>query len=300
MSIDFNRMAVFVAVVDHGSFTAAAQALGMTKSMVSQHVRRLETSLGVTLMQRTTRSMSLTEAGELYHATASHLLREAEHIHAKLQNLKRAPSGVLRITAPLDFAATALIPLATEFMRRYPRVEVDLVTSDEVLDMIEQRLDLAIRIGWLSDSSQHAIKLGVFDEIACSSPAYLARVRVPEVPADLSDMAWVALTALPNPHRWTFLDGRGDEHTVQTRGRIAANHGAAVRAFLLAGAGVGVLPDYRAKEDLQAGRLVRVLPNYTLRQGGIFAVVPSRRHAPAKVSEFLRFLKAELREPARQ
>jgi DNA-binding transcriptional LysR family regulator len=300
MGIDLNRMAVFVAVVEHRSFTAAARALGMTKSTVSQHVRQLETSIGVTLMQRTTRSMSLTEAGQLYYDTASRILREAEHMHSQLQHIKRAPSGVLRVTAPLDFAACALIPLATEFMRRYPRVEVDLVAEGQILDMVERRLDLSIRVGWLGDSSHHATTLGAFDQVACASPAYLARVRPPETPADLAGLEWVSLSALSSPRRWTFRDEHGGEQTVQMSGRAVANDGTAVRAFLLAGAGVSVLPDYQVKDDLHAERLVRVLPAYTLPKGGIFAVVPSRRNAPAKVSEFTRFLKAELGEHARR
>ncbi|WP_437333355.1 LysR family transcriptional regulator [Sorangium sp. So ce394] len=300
MGVDLNRMAVFVAVVEHRSFTAAAQALGMTKSMVSQHVRQLETSLGVTLLQRTTRSMSLTEAGEIYHATASRVLRDAEQVHAQLQSFKRAPSGVLRVTAPLDLAVTTLVPAATEFMRRYPRVQIDLVTSDEILDMVEQRLDMAIRVGWLADSSRHAVPLGGFAQLLCGSPAYLARAPAPVVPADLANLDWVAHAALPSPNRCTFRDAQGNEQTVSMRRRVVANHGVAVRAFVLAGAGIGSLPDYQAREDLQAGRLVRVLPSHTLPQGGIFAVVPSRRDAPAKVSEFLRFLKAELGDRARR
>lgn len=299
MSIDLNRMAVFVAVVDQGSFTAAAQALGMTKSRVSQHVRQLETGVGVALMQRTTRSMSLTEAGQLYYETASRILREAEHMYSQLQNIKRAPAGVLRVTAPLDFATCTLIPLATEFMRRYPRVGVELVAGDEILDLVAQRLDLAIRVGWLEDSSQHATTLGRVEQFACASPAYLAQTRAPETPADLADLDWVSLMALSNPRRWTFRDEHGGEQTVQMRGRVAVNHTAALRAFLLAGAGVSVMPEYHVKDDLRAGRLVQVLPRYTLPKGGIFAVVPSRRHVPAKVSEFTRFLKAELSEPAK-
>ena len=293
-------MAVFVAVVDHRSFTAAAQALDMTRSMVSQHVRHLETSIGVTLMQRTTRSMSLTEAGQVYYDTASRILREAEEMQSRLQHAKRAPSGLLRVTAPLDFATSTLIALAAEFMRRYPRVEIDLITDDRILDMVEQRLDLAVRVGSLGDSSHYATALGSFERVLCASPAYLARVRVPETPAELADLELVALSALASPHRWTFRDERGEEQTVKMRGRVTASHSAAVRAFLLVGAGVGVMPDYEVKEYLQAGRLVRVLPRYTLPTGGIFAVVPSRRNAPAKVSEFTRFLKSELGGPARR
>ncbi|EYF04509.1 LysR family transcriptional regulator [Chondromyces apiculatus] len=296
--VDLNRMAVFVAVAEAGSFTEAGRTLGLTKSMVSQHVRRLEEDLGVTLMQRTTRRLSLTQAGEVYLQSATSILAQAREVHARIQQLRRAPSGLLRITASFDLTLDLLTPLIHKFTQQNPRVDIDLIADDGVLDLVERQLDVAIRIGWLADSSMVASMLGEFEQVVCAAPAYLGGAPPLAVPEDLSRAAWVTLTALRSPNRWTFLDAHGVEQTVQTRGRVATNSPSAVRAFLLAGAGVGAIAEHLVREDLRAGRLVRLFPEHALPSGGIYAVMPSRRQVPLKVSAFVSFLKTELRAQA--
>ena len=179
-------------------------------------------------------------------------------------------------------------------LQRYPRIDVELIATDAILDVIEQKIDVAIRVGWLADSSLHATLLGGFESIVCASPMYLASIPEVRSPADLSGVSWLGVSLLSSPHRWTFRDARGAEQTVETHGRLMANSASAVRALALAGAGVSALPDYLVRADLKVGRLVRLLPDYDLAQGGIYAVVPSRRQLPQKVTAFVSFLKSEL------
>jgi DNA-binding transcriptional LysR family regulator len=288
--INLNRLAVFAAVVRAGSFTAAAAQLGMTKSMASQHLARLEKELGVSLLLRTTRRMVLTEAGAAFHADCEKLLADAEAAIRRIGADRATPSGTLRVTAAGDYGPAVIAPALASFARRFPQLRVELVATDRIADPIAERFDVAIRAGWLRDSSLRATRLAAFRQRLVASPAYLAERGTPRRPEDLAPHRWVELTALSSPLRWTFAAPDGSRRTVRVRAAFQANSTLAVRAFVLEGAGLSVLPDYLADEDVRAGRLVHVLARHRLPDGGIHAVYPDRR-PPAKVRAFIDHLR---------
>lgn len=291
-AVNLNRLAVFAALVRAGSFTAAAEQLGLTKAMVSQHLARLEQELGVSLLVRSTRRMSLTEAGAVFHADCVRILAEAETAIARVGESRETPSGTLRLTVSTDYGTVIVAPALANFLRLHPALQVDMVLSDEVSDLIAERFDLAIRGGWLRDSSLRATRLGSFRQLLVGSLDYLAEHGTPRRPENLAGHGLVALSVLPTPLRWTFSRG-GARRTVRLHQRAQANSASAVRAMVLAGAGLGVLPDYLAEADIRAGRLVALLAQYRLPEGGIHAVYPGRQ-PPAKVRAFIDHLRASL------
>lgn len=290
--VNLNRLAVFVALVRAGSFTAAAAQLGMTKAMVSQHVLRLERELGVTLIVRSTRRMALTEAGAAFHADCVPLLEQAEAAIERVGDQRSTPAGTLRLTTSTDYGTAVIAPALAEFHRLHPRVQVDLVINDQISDLIAERFDLAIRIGWLRDSNLRATRLGNFRQLLVAAPAYLAEHGVPRRPEDVAMHGWIAMSALATPLRWTFTRGR-TRRVVRMRQVMQANNAAAIRALVLAGAGLSVLPDYLAEDDIQAGRLQVLLAQYQLLEGGIHAVYPDPQ-PPAKVRAFIDFMRDRL------
>lgn len=289
--LNLNRLAHFVAVVDTGSFTAAAERLGVTKAVVSQHVARLEQEVKTTLLVRTTRRLVPTEAGIAFHRTCSALLRQAEEAVAELSDGSGALHGTIRVTAPFDYGTSVLAPAAVRLNREHPECRVDLILTDQSLDLLEQRLDMAIRIGWLADSSNQARRIGDFRQILVGSPELAARLDL-RSPADLAAVPWIAHSMLPRPCRWSFSPADGGAPVeVETRAVLSANATQAVRACLLQGAGLSVLPDYAAGSDIAAGRLVALLPQWHLPAGGIHAVFPPARFRSGIARTLLGFLK---------
>lgn len=291
--INLNRLAVFVALVRAGSFTAAAEQLGLTKAMVSQHLAKLERELGVTLLLRSTRRMSLTEAGARFHADCVRLLADAEAAIERVGSNRDTPSGTLRLTTSTDYGMAVVAPALASFCQLHPQVQVDLAIGDRISDLIAERFDLAIRLGWLRDSSMHATRLGSFRQLVVAAPAYLSVHGTPRRPEDLAAHGWIAMSVLATPLRWTFVSGSGHRRSVRMRQVAQANNAAAVRAMVLAGAGVAVLPDYLAEEDIRSGRLTVLLARYRLPQGGIHAVYPGKQ-PPAKVRSFIDHLRERL------
>ncbi|GAB2544261.1 LysR family transcriptional regulator [Rhodanobacter koreensis] len=291
--VNLNRLTVFVALVRAGSFTAAAEQLGLTKAMVSQHLARLEQELGTTLLLRSTRRMSLTEAGTVFHADCVRLLADAEAAIVRVGGNRDTPSGTLRLTTSTDYGMAVVAPALASFCQLHPQVQADLVIGDRINDLIAERFDLAIRVGWLRDSSLHATRLGSFRQMVVATPTYLATHGTPRRPEQLATHGWIAMSVLATPLRWTFVSSGGARRTVRMKPVAQANNAAAVRAMVLAGAGVAVLPDYLAEEDIRAGRLVVLLAQYRLPEGGIHAVYPGRQ-APAKVRRFIEHLRERL------
>ncbi|WNL47495.1 LysR family transcriptional regulator [Dyella sp. BiH032] len=290
--VNLNRLAVFAALVRAGSFTHAAEELGMTKAMVSQHLARLEQELGVTLLLRSTRRMALTEAGATFHADCVRILAEADAAIERVGESRDTPRGTLRLTASLDYGTAVLVPKLTRFMQQYPAVQVDLVLSDHIIDVIAERFDLAIRGGWLRDSSLRSTRIGDFRQLLVAAPAYLAERGTPRRPEDVAAHPAIAMSALPAPLRWTFTARDGARRTVRPRAHAQANTASAVRSLVLAGAGLAVLPDYLVEGDIRAGSLVALLAQYRLPEGGVHAVYPGRK-APAKVRAFIDLLQAD-------
>jgi DNA-binding transcriptional LysR family regulator len=292
-SVNLNRLAAFAAVVESGSFTAAAEKLGLTKAMVSLHVSRLEKELGVSLLVRTTRRVVATETGTAFYTDCAEVLRDLEEAIGRVGGTSDVPGGTLRLTAAEDYAPAIVVPAIAKFMQRYPAIKVELVATDQVVDLVAGRFDLAIRTGWLRDSSMRAARLGEFEQVVAASPAYLKRSGTPKRPEDLADHRWVAITLLRNPLTWTFEKG-GKSSTVRVAAAASTNSTASLRAFMREGAGISALPDYMLDADIKAGKLVRLLPGWSLPRGGVHAVYPNARHTSAKVRAFVDFLRVYL------
>lgn len=290
--VNLNRLAVFAAVIEAGSFSAAARRLSLAKAMVSTHVRRLEAEVGASLLVRTTRSLTLTDAGAAFHAATLRVLREASDAVAAARQDSTQPRGTLRVTAPVDYAAAVVAPIAAALARRHPALNVDMVASDQVLDLVAEGIDVAIRIGrGLADSSHRALRVGRFDHWLVASPTLVRQGRPPRTLDEAAVLPLVGLTVLPRPFAWTFQGRGGEKRTVRFAAAMSANTGIGVRACALAGAGLAVLPDFAVSEDVAQGRLLRLLPGWHLPDGGIHALFPAARQTPQKIRVFLDALK---------
>ncbi|EJL27379.1 transcriptional regulator [Caulobacter sp. AP07] len=290
LSRNLNRLIYFVTVVDAGSFTAAAERLGLTKAVVSQHIAKLEQEVGATLLLRTSRSLRPTEAGRTFHARCAAILRDSEEAFGELAQAARTPAGMLRLTAPFDYGAAVVAPALAEFVRRYPACEVDLQLSDRTLDMGAARIDMAIHVGWLSDSRLQARRVGSFRQILVCGPAFAQQVRDLQGPEDLAALPFVVNPALPDPRRWRFTDADGVSLVVQVRPSLVVDATPVVHSAARAGAGLAILPDYTVAEDLAQGRLTHVLPAWSLPSGGIDAVFPAARFRPVAANAFANLL----------
>jgi DNA-binding transcriptional LysR family regulator len=290
-SVNLNRLSAFAAVAESGSFTAAAEKLGLTKARVSQQVSRLEAELGVTLLARTTRRVTPTEAGAAFYADCSQVLRDMDAALARVGGGAGIPGGLLRITSSEDFGAAVVVPALGAFMGKYPDVRVDFVGTDQVVDLVAGRFDLAIRTGWVREPNLRATGLGTFEQVVVASPAYLKKHGIPRRPQDLSAHRWIAFSILRTPYTWTFTPKRGVPRTVRVSAAVSTNGTASLRAFLLQGAGISVLPDYMIAADLKAGRLVPVIGQWKLPTAGVHAVYPNVRFTSANVRAFVDFFR---------
>jgi DNA-binding transcriptional LysR family regulator len=291
--LDLNSLLLVQALAASGSFTAAAERLGSSKAKISLQIKALEQQLGVALFRRTTRQVSLTAEGALLVERCLPLLDE---LRTELQQLSQTDvelSGTLVISAPEDYSNRVLVPLLIEFQRLHPKLQLDLRSSDQVQDLIKQGIDLSIRIGWLQDSSQKAQRLGDFQQWLLAAPAYLGKFAPPQQPEDLTTMSLIAFTLLPTPQQWRFKQG-SQSVDLRLPSSIKTSSTQTVTSLLLQSAGLGVLPDYSAQALLQQGLLQRVLPEWQLPAGGIYAVYPPGPHRPVKVRQFVAFLQQQL------
>lgn len=284
------RMAVFAEVVAAGSLTAAARRLGMTPSAVSQHLRQLEQSLGLALLHRSTRRITLTEAGERYHAGCAAMVGAAREAEQALVRLRDEPEGELRLTAPAGFGsllASALAPL-----RGYPRLTLRLLLDDKLIDLIEERVDIAVRVGELADSSLVARKLGSMTRQLCASPAYLAERGWPATPQDLLRHDWLASNRNNSADMLELLGPSGERETLRLEGRVQASQVTALHALALAGWGISMGVSEDDRKALAEGRLLPVLPGWRMADVPVHAVTPRRGEQPAKVRYALELLAA--------
>lgn len=288
--LNLNRLIFFTAVVEAGSFTAAADRLGVAKAVVSHQIARLEEELGVTLLMRTTRRLQATEEGTVFYQRCIVILREAESAYEEMSLRGAEPSGTLTLTAPLDYGAAVVAPTIADYLLAYPQMRVDVIFDDSVSDLIAERIDLSIRVGWLSDSSHQARRLGTFEQVLVATPTVAARIPAGLAPADVANLPWIANGALKNPLRWTFSCDRAEPVTIETRPIMTTDKTPTAYACMLAGVGISVFPDYMVETDIQAGKIVRLVPGWTLPQGGIHAVFPPARFRPAKVRAFVDML----------
>lgn len=286
----FSLMQTFVRIADLGSLSAVAKELGTTQPTISKQLAALEERLGVALLQRTTRSLSLTEAGASYYESAKRILEEVEAVEGGLGQLSRSPAGTLVITAPNALGQLYLDALIIEFMQRYPALTVHLQQNDRFVDLVEEGVDVAIRVGPLDDSSLVARKLGVSRRVTAATPEYLARHGEPKTPQDLKNHNCILYSYLVTGSEWHFRGARG-EMKVRVQGTLRTNNAFAIHRALLAHMGIGAPPIWSVEEDLRAGRLVPILTEYAQMPADIHAVYPSSRHVTTKVRLFVEFLK---------
>ncbi|WKE65896.1 LysR family transcriptional regulator [Gallaecimonas kandeliae] len=283
--LDLNSLPLFLAVVEAGSFTAAADRFGCTKTKVSLAIKALEQNLGLALFTRTTRQVTLTEAGQQLYQGCQPLLARLGETLGEAGASAQALSGTLRITAPADHMALSLAPAAAAFAKRHPDLNLELRSGDKVADMVREGIDLAIRMGWLKDSSLRAQKLGEFEQVLLASKGYLKEMGEPRHPSELGRHRWLEFSPLPSSLTWTFE--KGDEKLqVQMHSRIKVDGTGALRSLLLAGAGLSVMARFGAQGE---GELVRLLPDWRLPSGGVYAVFPPGAFVPAKVRAFVDF-----------
>ncbi|MDB5780080.1 MAG: transcriptional regulator, LysR family [Polaromonas sp.] len=283
------RMAVFAEVVAAGSLSAAARRLGMTPSAVSQHLRQLEQALGLALLHRSTRSLALTEAGERYHAGCAAMVAAARSAEQALARLRDEPEGELRLAAPIGFGsllARALAPL-----RRHSKLTLHLLLDDAVIDLIAARVDVALRVGALADSSLVARRLGGMARQLCAAPAYLAERGWPAQPQDLLRHDWVGSRPQSLGFDQLALQGpAGEQETLRLQGRVQATQASALHALCLAGWGIGMAVTEDDRQALADGRLLPVLPGWRLDDLPVHAVTLRRGEQPAKVRHALDLL----------
>lgn len=291
---NLKRLAYFAAVVETGSFTAAADRLGITKAVVSQQVARLESEFRTALLTRTTRKVAPTDAGRTFYQRCALILKEAGDAFDELAEGAAEPAGTLRLTAPLDYGITAIVPAIAEFTRRYPQCKVDAVLSDQSLDLVAQQVELAIRVGWLTDLHLQARQIGAFRQLLVAAPSWGPQLQRLKRPKDVEALPFVANTALRDPARWSFSRPGQRRQGVVVHPAISLNATLAVREAVRQGAGLSILPDYAVAQDLQEGRLVQALPHWELPSGGIHAVFPASRFRPAKVRAFVALLQGRL------
>lgn len=287
---NLRRLAYFVSVVETGSFTAAAERLGITKAVVSQQVARLENEFRTSLLVRTTRKVQATETGQAFYRRCALILREAEDAFDELAEASTEPSGMLRLTAPLDYGVGVVVPAIAAFTQNYPGCKVDAILSDQTLDIMSGNIELAIRVGWLAETGLQARKIGTFRQLLVASPTMGPQVARLNRPEDISGLSFVANTALRDHLRWNFSLNEIERQVVNVQASIFLDATLAVREAVCNGAGLSVLPDYAVADDLVAGRLIQVLPQWHLPSGGIHAVFPAARFRPAKVRAFVDLL----------
>lgn len=291
---DLRRLAIFAAVVDDHSFTGAARRLGMAKSAVSRQVSLLEEHLGAPLLARTTRRLSLTEAGEVMYARASRMVSEAEAGFAELRGHTGRPTGLLRVTAPRHLGQTELAPAVHAYRQRYPEVDVELLLDDAYVDLVSHNIDVAVRIGRLRDSSLIARKLGETRSVVVASPE-LVGGRAITHHRDLADFDWILYTLSRTPSRLSMIDPGGKRVVVRMAGPIRSNSGAATQRLVKLGAGIAVLPRFYIEDDLASGALVTLLDDYRIEPGQMHAVFMPGRELLPKVRLFVDFLAERLR-----
>jgi DNA-binding transcriptional LysR family regulator len=288
-----SSMKVFAAVVEAGSFAGAADKLETSRAMTSKQVQKLEEHLGTRLLNRTTRKLSLTETGREFYERCVQILTDVAEAEQVAGQMTSTPRGVLKLTMPLSFGQHRLAGIVGEYAQAYPQVRLDISLSDRKVDIVEEGFDLAIRIGTLPQSDLIARKIGGVRSLICASPAYLAGHGTPVKPADLTKHACLGYTLTGNSGEWR-IEGPGGEVLVPVTGPIRADNGDMLRLAALSGAGVVFQPRFIVADDLAAGRLVRILPEWQSGELGVHAVYPSRRHLSAKVRTLIEFVAERL------
>jgi DNA-binding transcriptional LysR family regulator len=293
-------MEFFVLVARHGSLAAAARALDLTPPAATQRLAQLEARLGVRLVNRTTRRISLSAEGETYLAHATRILASIQEMEDAVSSSRAAPKGLLRVNATLGFGRTAIAPIVSAFAQRYPQVEVQMEVTDRPVDLVEAGVDLAIRFGALPDQRLNARRVMSNRRFLCASPLYLQRHGAPATLADLARHRCIVHRQNDEAHGvWRFTSGDGEEQgeVVKVHGALSSNDGDIVLGWALDGHGILVRSDWDLARYVESGRLQIVLPQYRLPSADLFVYYLNRRNQPARVRTFIDFLAEHLRQP---
>jgi len=286
---DLERMAIFAAVVETKSFSAASRRLGLSKSMVSKKVTQLEKSVGARLLNRTTRAMSLTEAGAIFYQHCKRIVEELEEAKHAVGKFHSEPQGLLRVSAPVAFGTLHVAPALPIFLARHPQVRIDMEIADRFVDLADEGFDVAVRIA--SDPGQNlaARKLAPVHRKMCATPEYFERMGRPATPGDLARHNCLTYTYL-NPRGQWRLKGPDGDISVDSTGNLRLNDDEALSAAVLGGLGIALLPTFIVGKELQAGHLMSVLEDYIPVERDVYAVYLPNRHLSAKVRAFIDFL----------
>ena len=292
---DLNAMAIFVKVVQAGSFIGAARNLDVPKTTISRKIAQLEETLGTRLLQRTTRKVNLTEVGRVYFERCARILGELEEANLTVTALQAVPHGTLRISASVVFATTVLHHWLAEFLNQYERVNAELILTNQYVDIVSEGIDLAFRAAPWGDSSLVTHRLGAMPYWVCATPEYLARKGEPATPQDLVHHRCIVLNAetIPGGTKWVFQNGT-TEQAICISSRIQANDFLFIKQLVLQHNGIACLPNVLVLEDIQAGRLIRLLNQWSLTKRDIYLVYLSDRHLSPKVKAFLDFVMAKV------
>jgi DNA-binding transcriptional LysR family regulator len=286
----FHAIAAFVKVVECGSFARAAERLDVSVSSVSRHVSELEAHLDARLLNRTTRRLSLTEAGRVFHERCVQLLADLEEAEQSAGAGTVKPRGTLRLTTAITFGVRHLAPAIALFVVRYPEMRFDIELSDRAVDLVDEGFDVAVRIGDIGSQNLVGRKIGVTRLVCCAAPSYIARHGEPREPEALVAHACLTYEYSPQKGVWPFRDREGRERNVKVAGPIHANNGNLLEALAVEGVGIALEPDFIVGPDVRAGRLVPILCAFAPPPTAIHVVYPSRRHLSAKVRAFADFL----------
>lgn len=289
-------MRTFVAVVEAGSLSAAARRLDMSPQLVSKYVAQLEDRLGARLLNRSTRRLSLTEAGRAYSERCRHIIDQIDETESAVGEMSAQARGTLRVNAPMSFGVTHLAPAITAYQALQPDVAVEMLMNDRVVDVVSEGFDLAIRIGKLEESALVARQLAPVRLVVCASPGYLAKHGRPATPADLARHNCLVYTYYSARADWTFARD-GEMHTVHVGGRLVANNGDAICRAAVADGGIILQPTFIVGDELRTGRLEPVLDDYDLPALGAYAVYAHRQYLSAKVRTFVDFLAGHFGDP---
>jgi len=290
----FTSMQVYTSVVELGSFTAAANVFRMSPGMVTKHINAIEKRLDATLIKRTTRRLQVTEVGKAYYESCKQILKKVEDAEAGTAILSGKPKGLLKVTASLWFGSITLTPIICDYLNQFPDVSVELSLSDRFVDIIDEHFDVAIRIGELSDSSLIARKLATVELSICASPTYLNKHGTPTKPEDLKNHECLGFTNWRSQSGWKVVE-KALTNQGMSRSRFDSNNGQALRQAALKGIGIILMPKVLLAPDIQAGRLVEVLNEFTPPSRPVNAVYPKERQTTPKLASFVDYLAEHLK-----
>ena len=289
-------MAVFRRVVEAENFSAVARETNMSQSTVSKHIAALEERLGTKLLNRSTRSLKLTEAGKEYYHHCIRILNDFQEAEASIGKGKIIPTGTLRISTSAAFGRTYILPCLNEFLRTYPEIDIDLLFNDDYIDLVKEGIDLAIRIGPLADSTLIARKIGSSPRVVVASPEYLVKHGRPKKPAEVIKHHCLIYNLQKTPDLWYFNSTQVGDESVHVNGRFKASNPEAICDATLEGLGISILCEWFVRQHIKDGRLKVILADYKPTTYDIHAVYPERKFVPQKVKQMIEFLAEKVKE----